>query len=98
MVKAAQGKNLRFDTAFFGSIVFEATASSVFEIKTEIEKNSNILRLILVTTVLEALTPREYKVSGKIDAEKYRPEKPTTPITPISDVELDKKIEELVIE
>lgn len=98
MVKVTEGKNLGFDSAFFGSIVFETTAPVISEIKTDIEKIPTMLRFILIATMPEALVPREHKVSGKIDAEKYRPEKPAIPAAQISEVELDKKIEEMVIE
>jgi ribosomal protein S6 len=98
MSKHASGKNTHFSTAYFGSVTFEATAQAIIEIKNEIEKIPTILRFLLIETVPEALMPRERKVMGKIEPEKFRPEKGATPVTPISEAELDKTIEALIAE
>lgn len=98
ITKHVGGKNLRYDTAYFGSIVFEADTDSIPSLRAEIEKLSNILRFLVIAITPEALMPRERRVMGKIDAEKFRPEKPEAAVAPISEEELDKTIEQMVVE
>jgi ribosomal protein S6 len=98
ITKQATGKNVRFDTAYFGSIIFEAPTDSISTLRGEIEKLPNLLRALVIEIGPEALMPRERRVMGKIDAEKFRPEKSDVVVTPISEEELDKKIEQMVVE
>lgn len=98
MEKKSQGKNLYYNNAYFGSVTFEVTAEAISEIKTDVEKMDSLLRVMIIETTPEALMPQERRVMGKIEPEKFRPEKSTTPKTPLSEAELDKTIEQLVVE
>lgn len=97
MTKTSAGKISHFTSAYFGSIIFEAENSFVPSIKNEIEKQTDVLRLLIIKTTPAALVPRERRVSGRIDSEKFRPEKPAVPPAPLSEAELDKTIEALVV-
>jgi ribosomal protein S6 len=98
MTKHVSGKNIPHDTAYFGSIYFDAPATIITSIEKEIGNLPNVLRSLVIETAPEALLPRERKVMGKIEPEKFRPEKPATPVAPVSEEELDKTIEELVVQ
>jgi len=96
--KQKDGKNIPHDSAYFGSVVFETTAEAIPEIRSAVEVLPSILRVIVIETTPEALLPRERKVSGRIEPEKFRAEKQTGTPQPISEEELDKSIEKLVTE
>lgn len=100
MEKHIGGRNYRYDTAYFGSIVFEAAYQAVPEIQKDLEKTPEILRFVISRTSEEALMPRERKVTGRIEPEKFRPTEKAAALsaTPISEEELDKTIEGLVVE
>lgn len=97
MTKTSGGKIHHFTSAYFGSIIFQTENSLVLSIKNQIEKQTDVLRLLLIKTTPTALVPRERRVSGRIDSEKFRPEKPAVPPAPLSEAELDKTIEALVV-
>ena len=97
MTKSEGGKIHHFTSAYFGAIIFEAENSLVPAIKNQIEKQAHVLRLLIIKTTTAALMPRERRVSGRIDPEKFRPEKSATPISPLSEAEIDKTIESLVV-
>ncbi len=98
MTKKGSGKNTYFDTAYFGSIVFEVSVPAIAEISAGIKKMPNVLRFLIIETGPDVLAPRERRVMGKIEPEKYRPEKSATPAAPVSEAELDKTIAALVAE
>lgn len=97
MSKRSQGAISHFDTAYFGSVVFEAATPAISAIQAEVDKLPDLLRFMVIKTETEALMPRERKVTGKIEPEKFRPTEKKTE-TPLSEEELDKTIEELVVE
>jgi ribosomal protein S6 len=47
------GKHERFETAYFGWMKFESSPSAIAAIQDGIEKNSNVLRYLLIKTVRE---------------------------------------------
>lgn len=104
MTKVVGARHLKFDTAYFGWIKFEITPSAVDAIKKALERNDNVIRFILVKTVRESTV-------AVIKAPTYRSEekkpipglgvnaKKDTPIkSPMSEAEMDKTIEALVVE
>ncbi len=104
MTKVIGAKHLKFDTAYFGWIKFEMEPSSVNALKKLLERNDNMIRFIFAKTVREntmsVLKPPMHRSSevkpipglGK-DANKEAPVK-----SPMSDAELDKTIDALVVE
>lgn len=97
MTKSSGGKNHRFNSAYFGTIIFEAENPFISVIKDEILKQGDVLRLLIIKTTTAALMPRERRVSGRIEPEKFRPEKSAIPLAPLSEAEIDKTIEALVV-
>lgn len=93
------GKNYRYDTAHSGFFVFEGEPEVAKSIDEKLREFKSILRHMLIKTSHEAFVPRERRVLGKIEPEKFRDETPaqseTTP--KMSEEELDKTIEELVV-
>jgi len=100
MDKVIANKKNIFDSAYFGSFIFESTAGQIEEIKTELEKNENVLRFLIIKRSKESLIPpkaRIMPIEEKAE-ENTKPKKETKIASPIDEKELDKTIEELVIE
>lgn len=102
IITAGVGKKNRFKTAYFGFTLFKAFSEEVPAIKKAIEKDSHIVRLILIRkdreTVLmpveEAIVegaPTESGVAPVADVSEVVAEEK------IDEVEIDKKIDSLVI-
>ena len=103
--KSIAGKYQKFDTAYFGWVKFEVVPEGIHRIKDGFEKNANILRFILVETVRESTLLASQKIFvRRPEGEKH--EKKEIPMvsgdapikSPISEAELDKTIDELVVE
>ncbi|MDP3996668.1 MAG: 30S ribosomal protein S6 [bacterium] len=95
--KQIAGKYQDFNSAYFGWIKFEASSEAVISISNDFESQNDILRFIVVKTVREntmapikALQQKE----GRVREERKKPAEKS----PISEEELDKTIEELVVE
>jgi ribosomal protein S6 len=96
--KRVETKYLSFNKAYFGWIKFEILPASVDKIGKEIKNNENILRFIMVKTVRENTmhTFRPPMVSRENNREEIikAPKKKTE----ISEAEIDKSIDELLVE
>ncbi len=99
MSKENAGKLVKFNTTHFGWVKFEMAPLMAAELKADAGGNSNILRHLLITTVRESTMAPRRMVAG------VREVTPTTTLrklvkeeaqVPVSEAELDKKIEELV--
>jgi ribosomal protein S6 len=97
ILKPVQGKNEKHASAYFGWIKFEAPSTAAPEVKSKIQVMKNIVRSLLVKTVREAPVQKTYfkrkPVSTEPKTQKVTEDRPT-----ISEAELDKTIEELVVE
>lgn len=101
ITKVLSAKHLKFDTAYFGWVKFEMDPSSVLVVKKIFEGNPNILRFLIVKTVRESTL-------AVIKAPSFRGESKPIPGVgtktaeavklPMSEAEMDKTIEELVVE
>lgn len=94
--KMIDSKSQKFNKAYFGWIKFEANGSLVTRIKESFQNIPEILRFILAKTVREDTifhpkSPRSKKENGET------PIKYTAGIKEISDAEIDKSIEQLVL-
>ncbi len=98
--KIDRGVKHTYDKAYFSWIKFEADPAAVADIKKALESVGSILRFIIIKTIKENITysPRPAhlrtdpdRVARRNKEEKEKAEKP------ISEAELDKTIEELVI-
>ena len=101
MTKVVGAKHLKFDTAYFGSVKFEMNPENVEFVKKAMELSETILRFLIVKTVREntmsvikpAYRPTEVKPIPGLDNKKDAPVK-----SPVSEAELDKTIDALVVE
>jgi len=98
MRKAVGGHNYKkYNTAYFGWMRFETEGSSLAEIKKTIDSNDQILRHILVHVPKdeEVILPK----SADSSPARVSPKKEVkADAKPISEADLDKTIQELVIE
>lgn len=105
MLKIREGKRNHFDTGYFAWIKFEADRESVGEIDSNLKNHEDVIRHLLITTVREStLAPaRLYVKEEKVEKEIKKSDLKTeankeTSGEPISEAELDKTIEGLVVE
>ena len=101
MTKTVGAKHLKFDTAYFGSVKFEMSPENIDTIKKALELSETILRFLIVKTVRESTLavikppyrPTEAKPIPGMDLKKDGLVK-----SPVSEAELDKTIDALVVE
>lgn len=96
IVKEIDNKNRKFGNSFFGWVKFALEPSLFEDVKTSMDKNANILRYIIIKTVRES-TLATLKVAHKGMPRKVSPESEAQ-VAPIDEVEVDKKIDEMVDE
>jgi ribosomal protein S6 len=95
--KVTGGVKRNHDKAFFGFVKFAGTPEGVIETKTDLDKKDTIIRFILIKTIKDNTLygSRVARTDGP------RPKKGKDEdgvVSPISEAEIDKSIEELVIE
>lgn len=99
MFKNEAGKNEKFNFAYFGWVKYDLSKDVASEVKDVLEKNKNILRFLIIKTVRENTLygnkigrkegeRTEATVAGAIAGEGAL----------VSEEEIDKTIEELVVE
>ena len=98
MTKMIDNKKEKFDRAHFGWIKFETTPHMALEIKNALDIRKNILRFLIVKptreeAVLERSIAPKKRLSPKTEAKNKKEEMSK----PISQAELDKTIDALVI-
>ena len=103
MARSVEHKRSVYTSAYFGWFAFEK-AGGVSEINTWLEKNSSVIRFLIINTIKEAYTMREKRreilrprtpAGGKEDAAPAV--LPETPALPVDDAELEKEIEHLLV-
>ena len=99
MFKNEAGKNEKFNFAYFGWVKYELSKEAAAEVKEVLEKNKEVLRFLVLKTVREN-TLYGHKL-GRKDGEKT--DTPVVGVLPedvviASEEEIDKTIEELVVE
>lgn len=97
--KKIENKNLNFNKAYFGWIKFEMDRKDIVNFKNKIENLPNILRFLVVKTVKEN-TMHTPKIPMFVK-DSHREEKDVTKTeekAPVSEAEIDKSIDELVID
>ena len=100
MDKSVADIKKKFNTAYFGWIKFETSQSLMPEIKKAVDQNPNILRYLLIKTVREntMFVPKLNVRSGEKEPTKVKKSIKTDETKATSLEELDKTIEELVVE
>ena len=105
MSRMVGGKRETFTQSYFGWMQFELPAGAIEEVKHSLGMNDHILRLIIVRTKREIpivtrttsiVQPAEEVPMGDAEPVVARTTEPLEPT--LSDEELDKTIEELVID
>lgn len=93
------GRKVEYDKGYFGWIKFEAGVASAKTLEESLKHNADVLRFILFRTVREdtrakikAPTLREVKRTDIIQAKPRRVEEESAPI---SEVELDKALQDI---
>ena len=97
MERVISNKKQKFTKGYFGWIKFELESDSILKLKEALDHNDIILRFLIIKTV------REHTLASKKPIVKRRKvivkkEKEDKPKKEISKEEIDKKIEELVLE
>jgi ribosomal protein S6 len=95
MVQVIGSEHRKYDKAYFGWVKFEAETTAIPNIRTELEKNNQILRFIIIETVRE-----NTMVNQKVVFRPSTPgEKEKTEEEPkMTEEEMDKTIANLVVE
>ncbi|KKU25581.1 MAG: hypothetical protein UX39_C0025G0021 [Candidatus Magasanikbacteria bacterium GW2011_GWA2_46_17] len=100
MTKTAGAKHFKFDVAYFGWVKFEMNPEGAVQVKKLLELNNNILRFIIVKTVREstlAVIKPAYRFEKKPARVGEIPKNKEIK-SPMSEVELDKTIDALMVE
>ncbi len=101
MTKVVGAKHLKFDTAYFGWVKFEMDPEVVGKVKIALERNDNVLRFIITKTVREStlavIKPPTFRSDSKPAGTGEIPKNKEIK-SPISEAELDKTIEQLIVE
>jgi ribosomal protein S6 len=95
MVKEIQGKKVKFNKAYFGAIKFELDREALVEVDKLVKNNPEILRYIIVKTVRENTV--YYSKNLEAVKEEGGDKAEDKPVKEVSAEEIDKSIEELVI-
>lgn len=99
MRKSIGGRFQKFTAAYFGWIKFEATNTCAVALKETLKENEHILRFLLVRTVRTTTPSGGKSPAVRRSLKETRPRGvPVSAKPPLSEAELDKKIEELVAE
>ncbi len=103
MIKSTQGEKKRYSTGFFGWIKFELEASAVVDFKKALEKRDEVVRFLIIETVRESTLAYPKPSYMRTDPDKSGPKKEVPHVqegvtpSPISEEELDKSIEKLIV-
>ena len=105
IIRGVGGKREKYDTSYFGWVKFDLPIGEVVKLKDELEKNENILRFLVIKTVREDTRaphmPNPSKDEEKTLREKHLAQSPQVkkdPVATVSEAELNRTIEELVVE
>ena len=102
ITKMIDTKYLSFSKAYFGWVKFEIEREAVSKIKNALDVNPNILRFIIVKTVKENTLhiPKAPMISKNTVEESKAPkvEDETVEKVEISEEEIDKSIDELLVD
>lgn len=107
MEKGRSGTRDKYDKAYFGWIKFEGDIEKLATLKEALDQKEEVLRYLLIKTVREDTRAAKKILAAKPESPQPRPaDVPETPVVrkeekpskPVSQGELDKAIEELVVD
>lgn len=96
MEKRIGGKKEWYGRAYFGWIKFEISPDDIGKLKSELGKNNKFIRFIIMKTVRENTMIAKKVLARPAEGARKRAETPEAPA--MTEEELDKTIENLVIE
>ena len=105
IVKTIEHKNKRYDDAYFGWIKFEANPEGIKALEEELKKDENVLRYLVTKTLRENTfiskkfpsSNAKERAEGEVSLEEVVSEEVAQDTEDVSDAELDKAIEGLVL-
>lgn len=98
LIKPLGGKNEKYTNAYFGWMKFETPGASLAEVTTALEKDADIVRFLLVKVGRDQKTSMRAPLWRR-DAPKRETVKAESPKGPaMSEAEIEKTIEELIVE
>ena len=98
MVKPLGGHNEKYTSAYFGWVKFEIGAEAAIAVKTDFDQDPQIIRFLITKT------ERESQPAPKVFVRRERPLRVTpkvegkAPGSAMTEAEIDKTIEELLVE
>lgn len=97
--KSIDSKKHRFNKAYFGWVKFEIEASKIGDIKSKIENLQNVLRFLIVRTVREnTMHIPKIPMFKKENIKEEKTEEGEIEKPKATEAEIDKSIDELIIE
>lgn len=96
LAKSLGGKNAKFSNAYFGWVKFEAGAAKLQDIKEGLSREANLVRFLVVKVDRESRRPMRAPVWRGREVKHEAPKTEKAPA--VSEAELDKTIEELLVE
>jgi ribosomal protein S6 len=100
MLQVIGSKRMKWNDAYMGSVSFEYAVSDIKALTKEVELMPEVIRSLVIEIPAEAFTPRERRIPASHRAEEVKTEGATVPAVGevLTEAELDKTIESLVVE
>jgi len=95
MTKAIGHNKKDYDSAYFGWLSFELSIGNIEKVTTAIEDNESVIRMLVVKTTREEAIPKK---KSSVVRKKRIAKKEEISGKPASSAEIDKAIEEMVID
>ncbi|MEK7567847.1 MAG: 30S ribosomal protein S6 [Patescibacteria group bacterium] len=96
--KSGGGKKEKYESTFFTFIIFEMKIDEINAFQKWVNTIPERLRSIVIEVPKDILVPKERRIPQSHKEEIKRTTEPTKEAKPIDEAELDKTIEQLVIE
>ncbi len=100
MFKVVSNKKTKFESAYFGWVKFDGDPQGLVKLKKALEANANVLRFMIIKTIRENTLVKKPAPFGSkpIKSAPKEEVKEGEPQPEINEAELDKTIEDLVID
>ncbi len=104
IAKRIDGKYVDFNRAYFGWIKFDLDRTEIEKVDSALKANPQILRYIIIKTVKEntlyvpKISAVKKSTDGELDGVLVSEMTPKEYVAPVSEEEMDKSIDDLVIE
>jgi|GEM_PF-1291181 len=102
MTQVVGSKRSTWSTAYFTSVTFEYDVDLVKALELSLKEDTSIIRSLVIAVPTEAFTPRERRIPAshkeEVKTDAVNVSAVAAPTLPLNEEELDKTIENLVIE